>query len=183
MTAGRARAREAHRWKGTCTMAGRPQDLRTLAEAHRRAADRLTLLRLRLTRGMSDLTGTGRPAGTAAPVQEELAAARARWVEEVSPALGRTAQDLRALRLRLEQQADAAERAGGRRMGGYQGAGFLGRGDRAREQVRQVAEFPGHRLGASIGGWPLPAAGTGPAMPHPSDVLGAGTPAYEDEDD
>src|SRR5690606_5591273 len=118
---------------------------------HRRAADRLTLLRLRLARGMSALAEG-----------EGTSTVHERWVQEVYPALGRATQELRVRRRLLEQQADAAERAGGRRMGGYQGAGFLGRGDRAREQIRQVVDFRGHQLGASIGGWPLAAAEASP---------------------
>ncbi|GAA1721025.1 hypothetical protein [Brachybacterium phenoliresistens] len=150
-------------------MAAAPDDLHRLAAAHRRAADRLTLLRLRLARGMSALEGG---------VVHET------WVEEVYPGIGALVRALRADHDRLEAEAAAAERASGRRMGGYAGAGFLGRGDRAREQVeqvRQVIAFRGHDLGASIGGYPLSPRGRA-VPPHPSETLGAATPGYEDED-
>jgi len=154
-------------------VAAAPDDLHELAAEHRRAADRLTLLRLRLARGMSALDG-----GAGGGAVHEA------WVEEVYPGIGALVRSLRAGHDRLEAAAASAERASGRRMGGYAGAGFLGRGDRAREQVEQVLQviaFRGHDLGASIGGYPLSPRGRAVA-PHPSEALGAATPGYEDED-
>ena len=73
-------------------------------------------------------------------------------------------------------------RTSGRRLGGYAGAGFLGRGEEASRHVHDVAAFVGTRHGASIGGYPLlPEAGRA-APAHPSHALGAVTPEYEDGD-
>ncbi|MFC0675847.1 hypothetical protein [Brachybacterium hainanense] len=156
--------------------AGGPETaLRELAAAQGRAADRITLLRLRLARVLSSAAATGPEGGRL----------QADWLHRVYPRLGELSRALRVSQEDLRRHADRLERGRGRRLGGYAGAGFLGRGDRAREQVRQVAAdggFRGHSLGASIGGYPLGAARVRPALPHPSEALGVGTPVYEDED-
>lgn len=164
-------------------MTSDPRALRDHADALRRAADRVTLLRLRVSNAILEVTRSDDEAArrTAEDVHE-------RWTTEEYTRLGRIATGLRTSARQLEEQATSLERTSGRRMGGYGGAGFLGRGDEARYHVVDLARFVGTQHGASIGGDPLvPQTGrletSGGFLPHPSDTLGAPTPDYEDEAD
>lgn len=158
-------------------MTADPRSMRGQAEALRRAADRLTLLRLRLANSLVDLSGA-EDDGTR-QLGEEL---REHWTLQEYPELGRIASGLRASARRLEAAAVAAERSAGRRLGGYAGAGFLGRGDEAHLHVADVADFVGTEQGASIGGFPLlPGAEEG-FLAHPSHTLGIDTPDYDEGD-
>src|SRR5699024_6412924 len=94
-------------------MTADPRAMRGQADALRRAADRLTILRLRLANTVVDLSGA------------EDAATRAlgervheRWTLEEYPELGRIATGLRSSARRLDAAAVAAERSTGRRRGG-----------------------------------------------------------------
>lgn len=159
-------------------MTADPRAMRHQADSLRRAADRLTLLRLRLANTVVDLTRAD-DAETRV-LGEEL---HERWTLQEYPELGRIASGLRASARRLETSAVAAERSSGRRLGGYTGAGFLGRGDEARHHVEDVAAFVGTEQGASIGGFPLlPDAEEG-ILTHPSHTLGIDTPDYDDVDE
>ena len=152
--------------------------LRGLAEAQRRAADRLTLLRLRLANTLADAARSEDP-----QLREIGARAHERWTLEEHPELGRLAAGLRAAATRLDDAAVLAERRSGRRLGGYTGAGFLGRGEEASRHVHEVASFVGTEHGASIGGYPLrPGAHEG-LLAHPSYTLGIETPDFDDEAD
>ncbi|HLQ80754.1 MAG TPA: hypothetical protein VK122_06630 [Brachybacterium sp.] len=155
-------------------MTADPRAMRGQADALRRAADRLTILRLRLANTVVDLSGA------------EDAATRAlgervheRWTLEEYPELGRIATGLRSSARRLDAAAVAAERSTGRRLGGYAGAGFLGRGDEAHRHVADVAAFVGTAQGASIGGFPLLPGDEEGFLTHPSHTLGIATPDYE----
>ncbi|ATG52684.1 hypothetical protein CFK38_14985 [Brachybacterium vulturis] len=157
-------------------MTADPRSMRGQAEALRRAADRLTILRLRLANAIADLSiaeeGGTRQVG--AEIHEH-------WTREEYPELGRIASGLRASARRLDATAIAAERSTGRRLGGYTGAGFLGRGDEAHRHVADVAAFVGTQQGASIGGFPLlPGAEEG-ILAHPSHTLGIDTPDYDED--
>jgi hypothetical protein len=66
-------------------------------------------------------------------------------------------------------------------MGGYTGAGFLGRGEEASRHVHEVASFVGTEHGASIGGYPLQPSAQEGLLAHPSYALGIETPDFEDE--
>ena len=158
-------------------MTADPRAMRGQADALRRAADRLTILRLRLANTVVDLSRAEDHATRA--LGERV---HERWTLEEYPELGRIATGLRSSARRLDAAAVAAERSTGRRLGGYAGAGFLGRGDEAHRHVADVAAFVGTAQGASIGGFPL---APGPAVsPAPSlaDTLGIPTPDYvEDE--
>lgn len=157
-------------------MSGDAPALRALADAQRRAADRLTLLRLRLANTLAGAAGAEDARLRAIGVQ-----VHERWTLEEHPALGRVATGLRAAATRLEDAAIAAERRSGRRLGGYAGAGFLGRGDEAGRHVREVASFLGTEHGASIGGYPLRPSGRDALLAHPSSTLGTRTPDFDDE--
>lgn len=153
-------------------------DLRHHASALRRGADRLTLLRLRVSHGLGALAGSAPepsgaddPAAGEAPGEDLLE----QWSEGAYPALGRAAAMLRGRAGELERHAERIERRSGRRLGGYAGAGFLGRGEEAGHHVRAVARFVGAEQGAGIGGFPLPGGAT-PAPLHVSDDLGQATP-------
>lgn len=149
---------------------GRPREI---AGTLRRGADRLSMLRLRITRTLAE-SGTQ-------PVGE----VRSTWTGEVDPEIARVARGLRSAAEALERGAAEAERAGGRRMGGYRGAGYLGTGDSAADHIPDVVSFRGSASGASIGGFPLipaPSAGQPAFLPHPSQTLGEPTPDYVDED-
>src|SRR5699024_1076372 len=102
-----------------------------------------------------------------------------RWTLEEYPELGRIATGLRSSARRLDAAAVAAERSTGRRLGGYAGAGFLGRGDEAHRHVADVAAFVGTAQGASIGGFPLLPGDEEGFLTHPSHTLGIATPDYE----
>lgn len=162
-----------------------PRALREQAAAMRRAGDRLTLLRLRVANAIAAVCTAEDPA--ARELGEEIHEA---WTDGASAELSRFSASLRSAAKRLETAAVAGERTSGRRLGGYSGAGFLGRGAEASHHVHDVAAFVGTRHGASIGGYPLlpeaqagSGSGAGPVAPaHPSDSLGIATPAYEDED-
>ena len=146
------------------------------ARALRALADRLTLLRLRLANSLADAAGAEDPRLRAVGAQ-----VHERWTLREHPELGRLATGLRAAAKRLEEAAVLAERRSGRRMGGYAGAGFLGRGEEASRHVREVASFVGTEHGASIGGYPLrPGAHEG-LLAHPSYTLGIETPDFDDE--
>lgn len=154
-----------------------PRALREQAAALRRAADRLTLLRLRLAHVIVEVS-RAQDVGT----QELGEQIHERWTAQQYPELGRIAGGLRGAARRLDEAALVAERRSGRRLGGYAGAGFLGRGDEARRHVQDVAAFVGTRHGASIGGFPLlPGADQG-LLAHPSHTLGIDTPAYDESD-
>ena len=88
---------------------------------------------------------------------------------------------MRASAKQLDAVALAAERSSGRRLGGYAGAGFLGKGDEAHLHVEDVAAFVGTEHGASIGGFPLlPSAEEG-LLAHPSHTVGIDTPDYDEQ--
>src|SRR5699024_5214144 len=114
-------------------MTSDPRQLREHATALRHGADRLTLLRLRLSNTIADVT---RAEHTAARRLGEQV--RARWTDQEHLELGRVAAGLRAGAKRLDGIATAVERTSGRRLGGYEGAGFLGRGDDAHRHVGDV---------------------------------------------
>lgn len=153
-------------------------DLRHHASALRRGADRLTLLRLRVSHGLGALAGSGPdPSGADGPAAGEALGEDLleQWTEGAYPALGRAAAMLRGRAGELVRHAERIERRSGRRLGGYAGAGFLGRGEEAGRHVRAVARFVGAEQGAGIGGFPLPGGAT-PAPLHVSDDLGQSTP-------
>ncbi|WP_193104819.1 hypothetical protein [Brachybacterium sp. FME24] len=153
------------------------RQLRGHAGALRRGADRLTLLRLRLSNAIVDVTRS-----------EDRGARRIgdriheHWTAQEYTELGRIAAGLRASARRLDEVATARERTAGRRLGGYSGAGFLGRGDDAHRHVVEVAEFVGTAQGASIGGYPLVPLAEDGFLAHPSHTLGIDTPDYAEED-
>jgi len=158
-------------------MTADPRGLRALADAQRRGADRLTLLRLRLANTLVEAGRAEDPhaRGIGERVHEH-------WTLEEHPELGRLATGLRAAAKRLDEAAVRAERLSGRRMGGYTGAGFLGRGEEASRHVREVAAFVGTEHGASIGGFPLQPNAQEGFLAHPSSALGIETPDFDDED-
>lgn len=169
-------------------MSSTPRALRDHADALRRAADRFTLLRLQVASALLEIARSSDEKDRSA---QEL---RERWTTREDAELGRIATGLRAGAKQLDEQALALERSSGRRMGGYGGAGFLGRGDQARHHVDEVARFVGTQHGAMIGGFPL-ADAEGPAqerplhpgaqpiafLPHPSHTLGEATPDYDED--
>ncbi|MCT1774815.1 hypothetical protein [Brachybacterium sp. p3-SID957] len=165
-------------------MTSGPRALRDHADALRRAADRFTLLRLRVSNAVLEVTRSSDP--RTRRIGEDL---REQWSSEQYAELGRIATGLRASARRLDEQATVLERSSGRRMGGYAGAGFLGRGDDARHHVDEVARFvgaqhfAGTQHGASIGGFPLSPQAEEGFLPHPSHAVGAVTPDYEDQSD
>ena len=157
-------------------MTADPREVRRHAAALRRAADRLTILRLRLANSVVDVTQVDDPA--LRELGEEI---HARWTLEQYPELGRIAGGLRASAKKLDAVALAAERSSGRRLGGYSGSGFLGKGDEAHLHVEDVAGFVGTEHGASIGGFPLlPSADEG-LLAHPSHTVGIDTPDYDEQ--
>lgn len=158
-------------------MAADARSMRTQADSLRRAADRLTILRLRLANTIADLTRADER-GTRM-LGEEI---HERWMLEDYPELGRIAGGLRASARRLDATAVAVERSTGRRLGGYAGAGFLGRGDEAHRHVEDVAAFVGTEQGASIGGFPLLPGAEDGFLAHPSHTLGIDTPEYDEGD-
>lgn len=161
----------------TSSQAVPPQALRGQAAAMRRAADRFTLMRLRLANSIAETASS--PDAPTRDFSEDL---RHRWNDEEYIELGRIARSLRTGAKELDAAATGLERTTGRRLGGYQGAGFLGRGQEAQHHVADVAHFVGSQQGASIGGFPLPA---GPAVsPAPSlaDTLGIPTPDYDEDE-
>ncbi|MGY5763992.1 hypothetical protein ACXET9_02165 [Brachybacterium sp. DNPG3] len=152
-------------------------DLRRQAAALRRAADRMTLLRLRLSASLTRLADVEEPAAA-----RSGAALRARWNQQEDVELGRVVAGLRSCAAHLETAATAGERASGRRMGGYQGAGFLGRGDEAVAQVWSAVHPEAGAQGALIGGFPLrPEAEGMRFLPQVSRSLGEPTPEFDDE--
>lgn len=154
------------------------RDLRSQAQKMRRAADRLTLLRLRLANSLGELSRS-----EDAPTRRFGEVLLDRWTGQEYAELGRLSSGLRGAAGRLERAALAEERVSGRRLGGYAGAGFLGRGDDAHRHVDEVAEFIGTREGASIGGYPLAAESAAVLPAHPSHTLGIDTPDYDERDD
>ena len=158
-------------------MTADPRAMRGHAEALRRAADRLTILRLRLANTVADLSGA--EDGAARSLGERL---HERWTLQEYPELGRIATGLRTSARRLDAAALAAERSSARRLGGYSGAGFLGRGDEAHRHVADVAAFVGTAQGASIGGFPLLPGAEDGFLAHPSHTLGIDTPDYDEGD-
>lgn len=158
-------------------MTSDPRQLRGQAGALRHGADRLTLLRLRLAKAIVETTRA-----------EDLRVRRIgvgiheQWSRREYVELGRLATALRAAATLLDAVAVARERTSGRRLGGYSGAGFLGRGDDARRHVGTVSGFVGTTHGASIGGFPLVPGIAGAAPVHPSHTLGIETPDYDDGD-
>lgn len=153
------------------------RSMRGQAQSLRRAADRLTILRLRLANTIVELSGAEDEEVRA--LGEEI---HAQWTAEEYPELGRIASGLRASARRLDAAALAAERTTGRRLGGYSGAGFLGRGDEAQHHVEDVAAFIGTSQGASIGGYPLLPGTEDGFLAHPSHTLGITTPDYDEAD-
>jgi hypothetical protein len=158
-------------------MSSDSRELRAQAAALRRAADRLTLLRLRLANTIVDLSRAEDPA-----TQEVGQEIHERWTLDQYPELGRIASGLRTGAKRMDETAVAAERSSGRRLGGYAGAGFLGTGDEARQHVADVAAFVGTQYGASLGGFPLMPGAAEDFLAHPSHTLGIDTPDYDDAD-
>ena len=163
-------------------MSATSRHLRGHAGALRRAADRLTLLRLRLSNTIGDVSASEEP--VARRIGEEI---HERWSTREYAELGRIVTGMRSSAAQLEQIATATERSAGRRLGGYTGAGFLGRGDEAHRhvdevarQVGEVAQFDGGQHGASIGGFPLVPPTAEGHLPHPSHTLGTQTPDYDD---
>ena len=155
-------------------MTADPREVRRHAAALRRAADRLTILRLRLANGLTELARAPDPSVRAVGEQ-----AHERWTLEQYPELGRIARGLRTSAKQLDAVALGAERSSGRRLGGYAGAGFLGRGDDAHRHVEEVAAFVGTEHGASIGGFPLMPSLDEGLLAHPSHTLGIETPDYD----
>lgn len=158
-------------------MVAEPRSMRGQAATMRHAADRLTLLRLRLANTIVDLSAAQDPSTRG--IGEEI---HQRWTLEEYPELGRIASGLRSSARRLDAAATAAERSTGRRLGGYAGAGFLGRGDDAHHHVEDVAAFVGTAQGASIGGFPLLPGTEDGFLAHPSHTLGIDTPDYDEAD-
>lgn len=154
-----------------------PRSMRGQSKALRRAADQLTILRLRLANAIVDLSGA-QDDGIRL-LGEEI---HEHWTVEEYPELGRIASGLRASARRLDAIAVATERSTGRRLGGYGGAGFLGRGDEAHLHVADVAAFVGTEQGASIGGFPLLPGSEDGFLTHPSHTLGIATPDYDEVD-
>lgn len=159
------------------------RDLRGHADSLRRAADRLTLLRLRLANTISEVSRSEDP--TARRIGEQI---HERWNAREYAELGRVVTGLRTSAGRLEEIATTQERSSGRRLGGYTGAGFLGRGDDAHLHVGEVARhvgegagFDGGQHGASIGGFPLVPQADETFLPHPSHTLGTDTPDYDED--
>lgn len=151
------------------------RELRGHAAALRRAADRLTLLRLRLANSLVDVTHSEDP--QTRQLGEKI---HERWTLDQYPELGRVASGMRASAKQLDAAAVAAERSSGRRLGGYSGAGFLGKGDDAHRHVLDVAAFVGTEHGASIGGFPLLPGPEDGLLAHPSHTLGIDTPDYDE---
>ena len=85
--------------------------LRALADAQRRGADRLTLLRLRLANTLAQAGRAEEP-----EVREIGEQVHERWTREEHPELGRLATGLRAAAKQLDQAAVRAERLSGRRI-------------------------------------------------------------------
>lgn len=158
-------------------MTSEPRSMRGQADSLRHAADRLTILRLRLANSLVELSRAEDP--ETRDLGEQV---HERWTLEQYPELGRIASGLRASARRLDSAALVAERSSGRRLGGYDGAGFLGKGDEAHLHVADVAAFVGTEQGASIGGYPLlPGADEG-FLAHPSHSVGIETPDYDEGD-
>lgn len=151
--------------------ADRSAPLRSAAAAHRRAADSLTVQRLRLMR-----TITAQPGELHTAVRELIVRLR-------------EAADC------LDRHATALDHRFGRRMGGYDGAGFLGTGGEAAQWVARrsgalwdlrsrdltgiapglgsmSASAVSERLGAgeAIGRAPMPPRGRVPAAPTPEPI-------------
>lgn len=162
--------------QGASPQAASPQALRDQAAAMRRAADRVTLMRLRLANSIAE-TASSQDAATR-DLGEDL---RHRWNDQEYVELGRIARSLRTGAKELEAAATGLERTTGRRMGGYQGAGFLGRGQQAQQHVASVAHFVGSQQGASIGGYPLAPGHAGSPAPSLGDTLGIPTPDYDED--
>lgn len=156
-------------------MTADPRELRRQSAMLRRAADRLTLLRLRLANTIAEVSRSRDPdtGRLARQVHEHFS-------DHEYPELGRVAAGMRAMARSLEEAATSRERAGGRRLGGYGGAGFLGRGNDAHQHVGEVARFVGTQHGASIGGFPLVPNSEGGFLPHVSHSLGTDTPDYDE---
>lgn len=153
------------------------RELRAQAAALRRAADRLTILRLRLANTIVDVSCAEDP--TIRELGEQI---HERWTLDQYPELGRVATGLRASAKRLDAAVLDIERTSRRRLGGYAGAGFLGRGDAAHQHVEDVAAFVGTQHGASIGGYPLRPSSAEGFLAHPSHALGTDTPDYDEAD-
>lgn len=154
-----------------------PRQLRGQAGELRSGADRLTLLRLRLATAIVETTRAEDPR-----VRRIGAGIHEQWSRREYTELGRLATALRAAAKLLDAVAVEGERTSGRRLGGYSGAGFLGRGDEAHRHVEAVSDFVGTTHGASIGGFPLVPGLAEAAPAHPSHTLGLETPAYDDEE-
>lgn len=158
-------------------MTSDPRELRGQAAALRRAADRLTILRLRLANTIVDVSRAEDDATRR--LGERI---HERWTLEEYPELGRIAGGLRTSATLLDEVAVSSERRSGRRLGGYAGAGFLGTGDEAHRHVGDVADFVGTQHGASIGGFPLRPTAADGFLAHPSHTLGSETPDYDEAD-
>ncbi len=120
--------------------------LRAQAVQLRRAADRISLLRLRITNTFAQGTGSGNE-----PAREIYTDLQQRWNTVQYSALGTIGTTLRRSAKALDSRALAAERSSGRRLGGYAGAGFLGSGREASVRVSEVVRSIGADHGASIG--------------------------------
>lgn len=156
----------------------RSRTLRDLALAHRRAADRLVLLRLRMARSFVDAE---EQAGSPGP--EVLQDLHETWTGQIYGRIGALSTRLRSGSTQLADAARDAERAEGSRMGGYRGAGYLGAGDAAERRARHLAQSLAARSSAQLGqavppwdGAVLPAS----AVSHAVGSAGI-TPTEDDE--
>ena len=122
----------------------RTRALRTLAQEHRRAADRLVLLRLRMARAFAEVGG--------AQPDTALDDLHRVWTARHYADIGALATRLRSTSTQLGDAAQRLERAEGSRMGGYAGAGYLGAGDRAAARARERARTFAARSSADLGG-------------------------------
>lgn len=121
--------------------------LRELARAHRSAADRVTVLRLRSVR-----RGALGPGPLHRGQEEE------RLLDALETRMRGLTRDLRTVAGVLDAAAEQQDRLSGRRMGGYAGAGFLGTGAAAADRLAQG---------------PLPGRSRGETAPEPALLPGA----------
>lgn len=105
--------------------------LRELARAHRRAADRLVILRLQMARALADTDeGAGRSAA--------LGLLRSAWADEHYPAVAEISARLRAASDSLAAAAREKSLGGRVPMGGRESAAYLGSGADAAGSVGRV---------------------------------------------
>lgn len=109
-----------------------PRDLAELAARMRRAADRLVMLRLRVARSLAE-------AGEGAVVEAD------RWNAVAQPAVAAGSALLRRQSAELRQIADALDDRRGARLGGHDGAGYLGAGRITTGRLQEIATALGAR--------------------------------------